>query len=110
MCLQEIPTFRAMPLTPKCDGWCEFPVADRPNAVKQFFAAAASDASLIKAPWILMLETDYVWMTPLQNVPRAETDAPGWFFPYGYIVPTHPGEHLLCETPDTPCPSYRLLM
>ena len=88
---QEIPTFRAMPLTPKCDAWCEFPVADRPNAVAQFFAAAAAAPALIKAPWILMIETDYVWMAPLQGVPRAESDAPGWAFPYGYIVPTHPG-------------------
>jgi hypothetical protein len=88
--LQEIPTYRAIPLTPKCDGWCEFPVADRPNAVRQFFAAAEADVRMIKAPWILMIETDYVWMGPLQNVPRAESDSKGWAFPYGYIIPTHP--------------------
>lgn len=34
--VEEIPTFRANPLTPKCDIWCEFPVADRPDAVDQW--------------------------------------------------------------------------
>ena len=38
-----------------------------------------------------MIETDYVWMKPLPRVPRAETTAKGWAFPYGYITPTHPG-------------------
>ena len=99
--VQEIPSFHAMPLTPKCDGWCEFPVADRPNAVRQFFSAAAKDPSMIKAPWILMIETDYVWMGPLVNVPRAETNAKSWGFPYGYIVPTHPCALLLLHVPCT---------
>ena len=27
--MDEIPTFRADPLQPKCDDWCEFPVSDR---------------------------------------------------------------------------------
>jgi hydroxyproline O-arabinosyltransferase len=89
--LQEIPTHRVKPLTPQCDTWCEFPVADRPNAVRQFFDAADKDPSLIQAPWILMIETDYVWMSPLQGVPLAESSLPGWGFPYGYIVPTYPG-------------------
>ena len=88
--VQEIPTYHAMPLTPQCDTWCEFPVADRPNAVHQFFRAAAGDPALIKAPWLLMIETDYVWMAPLQGVPRAETGESGWAFPYGYISPGHP--------------------
>ena len=43
-----MPTFRADPLTPQCDGWCEFPVSDRPNAVAQYFKAAESDPSMIK--------------------------------------------------------------
>ena len=43
-----MPTFRAEPLTPQCDGWCEFPVSDRPNAVAQFFKAAESKPSMIK--------------------------------------------------------------
>lgn len=32
----QIPTFRADPLHPECDGYCDFPVADRPNAVMQW--------------------------------------------------------------------------
>lgn len=89
--LQEIPTYHVQPLHPKCDTWCEFPVADRPNAVKQFLAAATKDTSLIKAPWILLIETDYVWMTPLQQIPAAESGDPGLAFPYGYIQPAYPG-------------------
>lgn len=46
-CLQ-IPTFRADPLTPSCDTWCEFPVSDRPNAVMQFLKAAGINSSMIK--------------------------------------------------------------
>ena len=45
----QVPTFRADPLTPACDSWCEFPVSDRPNAVAQFMAAAVKDPSMIKA-------------------------------------------------------------
>ena len=44
----QVPTFRADPLTPACDTWCEFPVSDRPNAVRQFMDAAVKDPSLIK--------------------------------------------------------------
>ena len=44
----QVPTWRANPLTPACDQWCEFPVSDRPNAVRQFFQAAKEDATLIK--------------------------------------------------------------
>lgn len=88
--MQEIPTFHAKPLTPACDNWCPFPVADRPNAVRQFFEAAAKDPSLIQAPWILLIETDYVWMKPLQQVPTAESSSKSWAFKYGYIMPTYP--------------------
>lgn len=90
--MQEIPTYHVQPLHPECDNWCEFPVADRPNAVKQFLAAAATDTSLIKAPWILLIETDYVWMKPLQQIPAAESADPGLAFPYGYIQPAYPGK------------------
>ncbi len=41
-----------------------------------------------QAPWLLMIETDYVWHKPLQ-APRAEDpNAKPWGFPFGYIVPT----------------------
>lgn len=86
MKLNEVPTFRADPLTPQCDNWCEFPVSDRPNAVAQFFKAVSRDPGMIKAPWLLMLEGDYVWMKPLQ-APRAETATSSWAYPYSYIAP-----------------------
>eukprot|EP01023_Acetabularia_acetabulum_P067906 TRINITY_DN9490_c0_g1_i1.p1 TRINITY_DN9490_c0_g1~~TRINITY_DN9490_c0_g1_i1.p1 ORF type:complete len:176 (-),score=16.00 TRINITY_DN9490_c0_g1_i1:71-598(-) len=41
--VDEIPSWRANPLTPSCDHWCEFPVSDRPNAVVQFIEAAKQD-------------------------------------------------------------------
>ena len=44
----QVPSWRADPLTPACDQWCEFPVSDRPNAVKQFLHAAKADPTLIK--------------------------------------------------------------
>ena len=47
-CVAQVPTWRADPLTPACDQWCEFPVSDRPNAVKQFFNAAREEPTLIK--------------------------------------------------------------
>ena len=174
-----MPTWRANPLTPACDQWCEFPVSDRPNAVRQFFQAAREDPTLIKVPtvaivhkirnaagsavrqvdgmqpcpwilsqpirswlgacilhvtqpvqqrayddrhprpaaqltgvcvvcqpsyfsyetltsslmqaaWLLMIETDYVWVHPLQ-APRAEdTAAPSLAFHFDYIRPDAP--------------------
>lgn len=52
----QVPTFRADPLTPKCDGWCEFPVSDRPNAVAQFFKAAEADPTMIKANFTIVMQ------------------------------------------------------
>lgn len=64
-CLQ-FPTFRAYPLQPECDTWCEFPVKDRPNAVMQWLMAAAQHPEIIQGAWLLMLESDYVWMRPVK--------------------------------------------
>lgn len=44
----QVPSYRAEPLTPACDIWCEFPVSDRPNAVMQFFQAARKDPTMIR--------------------------------------------------------------
>ena len=44
----QVPTWRANPLHPECDTWCEFPVADRPNAVQQWIDAAKKDPTMIK--------------------------------------------------------------
>lgn len=65
-CQLQFPTFRAYPLQPECDTWCEFPVKDRPNAVVQFLMAAEQHPELIQGAWLLMLESDYVWMRPLK--------------------------------------------
>ncbi|DBA81022.1 TPA: hypothetical protein ACH3X2_007228 [Trebouxia sp. C0005] len=88
--MTQVPSFRADPLTPACDTWCEFPVSDRPNAVRQFFDAAVKDASLIQAPWLLMIETDYVWMKPLQAPQAEDMAASSLAFPFGYINPQYP--------------------
>eukprot|EP00877_Chromochloris_zofingiensis_P015145 jgi/Chrzof1/9885/Cz04g19190.t1 len=99
----EIPTFRVNPLQPKCDTWCEFPVADRPNAIVQWINATKYDASLIQGAWILMLESDYVWMKPLK-APGSAYDASvqGLGFVYDYINPQYPTAkavlHKMCRT------------
>ncbi|GLC55430.1 hypothetical protein PLESTB_000986400 [Pleodorina starrii] len=88
--MDEIPTFRANPLHPKCDEWCDFPVADRPNAVKQWIDAAAKEPSMIKGAWILLLECDYVWMRPVQAPDAYDARAVGFQFMFDYIMPEHP--------------------
>lgn len=87
--MSEIPSWRVEPLHPQCDTWCEFPVADRPNAVQQWVDAARKNSSLIQAPWLLMIETDYVWMKPVA-APRAESSDLSIAFPFGYITPQAP--------------------
>lgn len=46
--INYVDTFHATPLQPKCDGWCEYPVSDRGNAVRQFFDAVRGNASMIR--------------------------------------------------------------
>lgn len=67
--VREVPTFRAQPLQPKCDQWCEYPVSDRPNAVGQFLKWALEKEGRLKARWLFMIETDYLFVTP----PRVPT-------------------------------------
>lgn len=86
--IDEIPTFRANPLQPRCDDWCEYPVSDRANAVQQLFDAAKRDPELIQAPWIYMIESDYVFMKPLMAPPVEDNSVQGWAFPFDYIKPT----------------------
>jgi len=89
-CMDEIPTFHAKPLHPECDIWCDFPVADRPNAVAQWIASAQRDPSIIKGAWIVMLECDYVWMKPLQAPGNAyDPSVLGQQFHFGYIMAQH---------------------
>ena len=43
-----------------------------------------------QAPWLLMIETDYVWLKPPLPPPAEDTRAPSWAFPFNYIVPDEP--------------------
>ena len=44
----------------------------------------------MQAPWLLMIETDYVWMKPLQAPLAEDTSAASLGFPFGYISPQAP--------------------
>lgn len=61
----QVPTFRANPLHPACDEWCDFPVADRPNAVRQWIEAVEQGDEPLGGAWVLMLECDYVMFKPI---------------------------------------------
>lgn len=88
--MEEIPTFHAKPLHPECDQWCDFPVADRPNAVRQWMSAVDKDPSLLKGAWVLLLECDYVWMKPFQAPDAYNPLSPNMQFHFGYIMSQHP--------------------
>jgi len=90
-CMDEIPTFHAKPLHPECDGWCDFPVADRPNAVAQWISHVQANPSELKGAWVAILECDYVWMRPLPVPgPASDPSVAGYQFRFGYINPAHP--------------------
>ena len=80
----EVPTFRATPATPACDTWCEHPAGDRPDAVRQFFDAARVEADLVAAPWVYLIEPDYLFVKPLIT-PLAETTALSFGFPLPFL-------------------------
>ena len=84
----SVPTFRVAPATPACDGWCEFPVADRPAAVGAWLAAVRRGEARVGGRWVYLIETDYLWIAPL--APPAPSTAAGTVFPFGYITPAHP--------------------
>eukprot|EP00798_Chlamydomonas_sp_ICE-L_P017194 gene17194-23512_t len=89
--MEEIPTFHAKPMHPECDTWCDFPVADRPNAVWQWIQAVVKDPSMMKGAWVLLGECDYVWMRPLQAPGDAfASNVPGQQYKFGYIDAQHP--------------------
>lgn len=90
--MEEVPTYHVWDvLKPQCDGWCDYPVANRPNAILQFFEAAAKDKSMINGAWILMAECDYVFMVPIR-IPGDALDksVPGHQYHFDYIIPSHP--------------------
>jgi len=74
---REVPTLRVAPRTPACDEWCAFPVADRPEAVRSFFAAVRSsgvipgmepgdERSGAGSLFFFLAETDYLFLRPLR--------------------------------------------
>lgn len=88
----EIPTFRADPLQPKCDDWCEYPVSDRANAVKQFWEYGEK-AGILKEDWFYAVESDYVFMKPLELPSGRQAKSKAYGFSFFYISPTaHPKE------------------
>ena len=46
-------------------------------------------AAVYQAPWLLLIETDYVWLKPLV-APPAESSALSIAFKFGYITPQNP--------------------
>lgn len=89
--MDEVPTFHAFPVKPQCDGWCDYPVANRPHAILDFFKAVAQNESMIQGAWVFMLECDYVWLQPMKVPGNAwDPNVPGVQFWYDYIIPGHP--------------------
>ena len=78
--MAEVPTVRVDSLHAACDKWCEFPVADRPDAVRKWLATPDSRLG----EWIFMVETDYVWM---RAPPAPPTGAKPVAFHFHYINP-----------------------
>ena len=81
--MHEIPTMRFEPLQPDCDVWCSYPVADRADAIQRWLDT--DDAK--RYEYVLVGETDYIFMRPLtvHNLPPATSLG----FPFTYIVPAH---------------------
>ena len=86
--MDEIPTFRADPGTPECEKWCDFPVNDRPAAVRAWLAHDSAGAGP-RYRYIMMGEPDYLFIKPITAAhlpPPGEATA----FRYGYINPDYP--------------------
>lgn len=81
--MAEVPTVRVDSLHAACDKWCEFPVADRPDALRKWLQTDDSR----RGEWIVMIETDYVWKRPLSLPPP---DSPAVAFHFHYINPNYP--------------------
>jgi hypothetical protein len=96
----EIDTFRADPLQPKCDDWCDYPVSDRANAMAQFLRASHKKTNMIKGHWLYMIESDYVFMKPLEIPSSGGAESQAWGFPFSYIVPSKYPQHMRTLNPD----------
>ena len=81
--MAEVPTVRVDSLHPECDTWCEFPVADRPDALRKWLRTEDSK----RGEWIVMVETDYVWRKALKLPPPG---ASAVAFHFHYINPNYP--------------------
>ena len=79
----EVPTVRVDSLHAECDTWCEFPVADRPDALKKWLQTEDSK----RGEWIVMIETDYLWREALKVPPPGSTAVA---FHFHYINPNYP--------------------
>lgn len=64
-CICHAPASPSLALLPPA-GYCDFPVADRADAVQQWIDAVGKDPSLLQGAWILLLECDYVWLKPIK--------------------------------------------
>ena len=53
-------------------------------------APGVNEGCCMQAPWLLMIETDYVWMKPLQAPSAEDIGAASLAFPFSYITPEHP--------------------
>lgn len=86
--MEEIPTFRVYPTQPECEGWCDFPVNDRPKAVHDWLLHENASGG-VQYKYIMMGEPDYVFVKPITSFhipPPGEATA----FRYGYINPDYP--------------------
>ena len=82
--MHEIPTMRFNPVQSKCDGWCDYPVADRSQAVAQWLETADSE----RCSHVVMVETDHIIVkTPSPSILLPQGEAMG--FRFGYMNPVH---------------------
>ena len=77
--MDEVPTVRVHPRSDgECDEWCDFPVKDRPNAIKRWLET--DDAR--RGEWILLVETDYVFFKPIPMPPQDSRTSYAFHFEY----------------------------
>ena len=83
--MKEIPTMRFEPIQTHCDTWCDYPVADRSDAIARWSQTADSET----CSHIIMLETDHVIV---KSPPESILLPPGkaYGFEFTYINVNHP--------------------
>ena len=101
--MKEIPTVRVDSLHASCDKWCEFPVHDRPDAIKKWLQSSDAKRGGEKNKFVLLIETDYVFKRPIRIPPplidyfyhssvtkNEEQKASAVGFHFNYINPHYP--------------------